>query len=57
MVFDDGRGTVIEHRADQPQPLGSGAEVVHPAGYAAALVGALTDQALARRLERGLPGR
>lgn len=39
LYFDDGRGRVVEHRADEQQPLASAVKVVHLAAYARAVSG------------------
>ncbi len=37
LVFNDGQGTTITHRAEEPQPLASAVKAVHLAAYAAAV--------------------
>ncbi len=37
LAIDDGNGNVLEHRADDPQPLASAVKVVHLAAYAKAV--------------------
>lgn len=43
VALDDGTGTVLEHRADDPQPLASAVKVVHLAAYAQAVADGRLD--------------
>lgn len=45
LAFDDGNGTVVEHRAGDPQPLASAVKVVHLAAYADAAATGTLDPA------------